>query len=160
MSKMEKFTLEEAHLQFAKETNNKVWELLSDEKRSESANQEMLEAAYASSYHWRIVGTALNRQRAEWMLAHVFTILGKSEAALAHAQACQALTEAHRDLMSDFDLAYAAEGLARAYALAGNLEEAGRLKAEARRLGDQIQDAEDMKIFDGDLDGGDWYGLT
>jgi hypothetical protein len=29
----------------------------------------------------------------------------------------------------------------------------------ARELGDQIKNAEDKKIFDGDIDGGDWFGF-
>jgi hypothetical protein len=159
MSEKEHFTLEEAHQEFAKSTNGKVWNLLMKESRSPAEDQEMLEAAYTSAYHWRVVGTPLHHQRAEWMLAHVHTVLGNAEAALAHAQTCQDLTEANKSLMKDFDLAFAAEGLARAHALAGNQDKAKRYKDQARQLGDQIQDAEDKQIFDGDFESGDWFGI-
>jgi hypothetical protein len=159
MEKKELYKLEEAQREFGKQTNKRTWELLMKENRSPTEDQQMLEAAYASSYHWKMAGTPLNHQRAAWLLAHVYTVLGQADQALFHARACQALTEKHQALMEDFDLAYAAEGLARANALAGSLDDARRLKTEARQLGNQIKDPEDKKIFDGDLDSGDWYGL-
>jgi hypothetical protein len=153
------FTLDEAHQEFAKQANGQVWKLLMQDNRTAEEDQRMLAAAFASAYHWSIVGTALHHQRAEWLLAHVHTALGNTSAALDHAQICQELTQANQELMKDFDLAYAAEGLARAHALAGNSAEAKRLKAEARRLGNLIQNAEDKQIFDGDFSGGDWFGV-
>jgi hypothetical protein len=153
------FTLDEAHQEFAKQANGQVWKLLMQDNRTAEEDQRMLAAAFASAYHWSIVGTALHHQRAEWLLAHVFTVLKDAAAALDHAKNCQQLTEANLDLMKDFDLAYAAEGLARAHALAGNLTEAKQLKAEARRFGDLIQNAEDKQIFDGDFDTGGWFGV-
>lgn len=159
MSEKVSFTLEEAHREFAKQSNRKAWDLLMLEDRSPVEEQEMLKAVYASAYHWGFVGIPLNHQRAEWMLAHVHTVLGNAQAALTHAARCYELTEANKHLMKDFDLAYAAEGLARAHALAGNQAEAKRYKEQARKLGDQIQDAEDKEIFDGDLKGGEWFGV-
>ena len=159
MTKKQQFTLEEAHQEFAKQANGKTWDLLMKTSRTTAEDREMLAAAYTSGYHWRFAGTPLHHQRAEWLLAHVHTVLGNAAAALAHAQYCASLTEANKSLMKDFDLAYAAEGLARAYALVGNPVEAMRHKTEARQLGDQIQNAEDKKIFDGDFESGDWFGV-
>jgi hypothetical protein len=34
------------------------------------------------------------------------------------------------------------------------------LKARVRQLGDQIADAEDRKMFAGDLAAGEWYGVA
>lgn len=159
MREKERFTLEEAHQEFAKSSNGKVWDLLMIEDRSPVEDQVMLTAAYASAYHWGFVGTPINHQRAEWLLAHVHTILGNVPAALVHAKRCYELTGMNQSLMKVFDMAYAAEGLARAHALAGNQAEALRYKDQARKLGDRIQDAEDKKIFDGDFEGGDWFGV-
>lgn len=159
MSEKELLTQEQAHQHFAKQSNGKVWELLMNEARTANQDQEMLMAAYASGYHWRFAGTPLHHQRAEWLIAHVHTVLGNAALALVHARNCQALTEANQSLMNDFDLAYAAEALARAHALDGNQAEAKRFKGEARRLGDLIKDPEDKKIFDGDFDGGGWFGI-
>lgn len=159
MDAKQNFTLEEAHREFAKQANGKTWDLLMKAERTTEDDQEMLAAAYTSGYHWRIVGTPLHHQRAEWLIAHVLTVLGSAELAVAHARSCQAITETHPDLMKDFDLAYAAEGLARAHALSGNLDQARQWKAKARQLGDEIKDTEDKKIFDGDFNGGDWFGI-
>lgn len=83
----------------------------------------MLHASHASLYHWLQVGTGSHHQRGEWMIAHVLTVLGNGNEAVRHANRCLELTEAHSDLMEDFDLAYAYEAMARSTALAGNIEE-------------------------------------
>ncbi len=61
--------------------------------------------------------------------------------------------------MEDFDLAYAQEALARANALAGEQEKALHHRQQAAKLGKQIKDPEDKKIFEGDFQGGNWYQL-
>jgi hypothetical protein len=155
----EKYTLDEAQKVFARQSNGKVWNLLDKTDRTAEENDEMIEAAYASLYHWRVVGTEVNLQRGEWMLAHVYTVLGKPKAAIKHANLCITLTGAHRDQMKDFDIAYAFEGMARALALNGTTEEARRYLAQAQTAGEAIAEAEDKQIFLGDLNSGDWYGV-
>ena len=159
MDTPEKYSLDEAHLKFAKQTNGKVWNLLNKPDRSTQESAEMIEAAYTSLYHWRIVGTAVNLQRGEWLIARVYTVLGQAEPALRYAQRCLDLTNAHRNLMEDFDIAFAYEGMARALALNSKIEEAKKFWAQARAAGDQIADAEDKQIFDDDFNGGEWYGI-
>ncbi len=61
--------------------------------------------------------------------------------------------------MKDFDLAYAQEALARAHALAGDLERAKDNHKTAEKLGRAIKDKEDQIIFQADLISGDWYGI-
>jgi hypothetical protein len=61
--------------------------------------------------------------------------------------------------MKDFDHAFAQEGLARAYAKAGDLEKAKKHYQLAAELGEEIRDTEDKKVFMGDFQGGDWFGL-
>jgi hypothetical protein len=99
MDTPEKYTLDEAHLKFAKQTNGKVWSLLAKPNRSADESTEMIEAAYTSLYHWRFVGTAMNLQRGEWLIARVYTVLGQAESALRYAQHCFYLTNAHREQM-------------------------------------------------------------
>ncbi len=155
----EKLTLAEAHLAFAKRTNGEVWGLLEKDQRSEDEDRRMLLAAYASQYHWLHVGTVVNQQRGEWMIARVYTVLGIADQALQHANRCVELTESFKDQMEDFDIAFAYEGLARANALAGNRQEAHRNLELAKAAGEAIADAEDNEIFMADLDCGDWYGV-
>lgn len=61
--------------------------------------------------------------------------------------------------MADFDLAYAHEGLARAYAIAGQREQAREGLKLAKQAGQAIADKERKKIFLGDLCSGNWGGL-
>jgi hypothetical protein len=59
--------------------------------------------------------------------------------------------------MKDFDLAYAQEGLARAYAMAGDLEVARNHHRRAVEAGKAIKDDEDREIFIGDLKAPPWF---
>lgn len=141
------------HLTQAKSIHGEVWSLLEKQNRTEDENRRMVHAAHASLYHWLHAGAAVNEQRGEWLIARVYATLGRAESALDHAQRCRAITEEHSDEMKDFDIAYAFEGLARAYALAGQADEAARFKKQAREAGNAIADAEDRKIFDHDYEG-------
>ncbi len=159
MSEEQRYTLEEAHTEFAKLSNGQVWNLLGKTDRSSEEDEEMLRDAFASLYHWGYAGTEIHQQRGEWMIAHVYTVLGDARPALKHAQRCLELTEAHKDQMEDFDIAYAYEGMARASALAGITETAKKYLELAKSAGEAIADAEDKEWFVGDLAGGEWYGI-
>lgn len=153
------FTLEEASLHFAKTLNGQVWNLLQKAERSPSENELMIYAAYASCYHWLNAGTSLHHQRAEWLIAHVYTELGMVEPACRHAYRCLDLTNEYAALMQDFDFAYGYEGAARANALAGKKGDARHFLHLAEEAGQAIHDSQDREIFLGDLNGGSWYGL-
>lgn len=159
MSQEQRYTLGEAHQAFARQLNGRVWELLEKEGRSRAEDEDMLHAAHASLYHWLQVGSAVHRQRGEWLLSRVHVVLGQLDAAQRHAQRCLELTERHPDEMADFDVAYAYEGVARAHALAGDWDEAQAYQERARQAGEAIVDQEDRAIFLDDLAGSDWYGL-
>ena len=159
MTQSETYSLEEAHQHFARALNGQVWGLLQKPERARSEDELMVYAAHASGYHWLQVGTGLHHQRAEWLIAHVYTVLGLAGAALRHAARCLELTNEFADLMQDFDWAYAYEGLARAHALAGNRKEALEYIQLAQESGEAIRDEQDKAIFLGDFGGGDWYGL-
>lgn len=62
--------------------------------------------------------------------------------------------------MEDFDLAFGQESLARAYVQAGDLYKARKHHQKAFALDEVLKDPEDQKIFIGDLESGDWFGLT
>lgn len=159
MAEPKTFTLEEAQLHFAKTLNGKVWELLGKPDRSPSDDEQMLHTAHASCFHWLSVGTPLHHQRGEWLIAHVYTVLGYAEPALRHARRCLALTEGNASLMQDFDWAYAHEGLARAFALAGDRGEAWHHWQIAKEKGEEIKGEDDKSLFMSDLQGGEWYGI-
>lgn len=159
MAEEEKYTLQEAHLKFAKKLNGETWDLLEKQDRSLEDEERMIHAAHASLYHWLQVGTAVNRQRGEYMLARAYAAADLGQEALRHARRCVQITIDHREKLEDFDVAFAYECLARAHACAGNADEALVFWQEAHKLGKAIADPQDKEIFERELYGGDWFGI-
>jgi hypothetical protein len=124
---------------------NEVWRLL----ESREDDDRMLHAAHASRFHWGEAEECApeNLARGEWQVARVYTVLGRAEPAIWHARRC--LEQCEQNGIGDWDLAYAYESLARAHALAGDVE-AENWKAKARAAGDAIADPEDREHFDED----------
>ena len=91
------------------------------------------------------------------MISHVYAILNRSEPALYHAKECMGLTEEHKFV--DFDLAYAYEAMARAFAAAGEKSECEKYIGLTKGAGEKIKNDEDKKIFVGDFESGPWYGM-
>jgi hypothetical protein len=152
------FDVNEAHIYFAKQVNGRTWELLGKKSRTQGEDEEMIHAAHTSLYHWLQVGTGAHHQRGEWMVSHVYAIIGLGQAALRHAKRCQSLTEEHKSLLGDFDFGYANEALARAYAVLGKAQSAAKYYKLAEEIGQNIADEEDRSWFMGDLQSGDWHG--
>jgi hypothetical protein len=144
---------------FAASLNGEVWNLLQKSDRSVIEKERMIHAAHASCFHWLVVGTGAHHQRGEWLIARVYTELGLVEPALRHAVRCLELTHEHKDLVKDFDWAYAYEGIARANALAGNSDDATKYRRLAEQHGNLIESEEDKKIFISDFLGGNWHGI-
>ncbi len=119
----------------------------------------MLLAANTSLFHWLQVGTAVHAQRGHWLLSRVYVVLARPHNAVEHALRCQEITQSNPDEMQDFDLAFAQEALARAYALIGDQGKAQEYLKVAKKLGQAIQNKEDQEIFTGDLNSGEWYGI-
>jgi hypothetical protein len=159
MMEEKSYTLDEAHLQFAKQANGTVWGLLDKKDRSPAEDGKMLHAAHASLFHWLHAGTALHHQRGEWLISRVHSVLGNGQEALRHAERCADLTRENADLMEDFDKAFALEAVARAHAVLGNRELAAKHIKLARKAGEAVADEENRSIFVQDFEGGDWHGL-
>lgn len=160
MSREETFASKEIHREFAIRSNGRIWELLEKENRTPPENDELLYAAYASCFHWLYAGTAVNQQRGEYLIAKAYISLEMSEPALYHAHKCLALTQENPGEMQDFDIAYAYEVLARAYAMNKNTAAAQKYLALTQEAGQQIQAPKDKEIFDNDLKNGPWFGLV
>jgi hypothetical protein len=137
--------------QLAVDLFNRAWTLMEADERTPEQDDELINTAHASAYHWAQVGTAANRARSEWQLSRVYTVLGRAEPALHHAARCQAICEATPEAMADWDLPYAHEALARAHALAGEGDKAGRHAAAARELAAGVAGAEDREHLEADL---------
>ena len=147
----------EVHRAIAKRTNGETWALLEKQDRTPDETTAMVAAAYTSMYHWNRVGGAPERARADWLISRVMVVLQDSDAALHHAR--RSAETCARGNVADFDLSYAHEGLARAYACAGDTDQAAREHALAVEAGNDIADEEDRRIFQADLAAGPWFGF-
>jgi uncharacterized protein YndB with AHSA1/START domain len=148
----------EWHRSLGIDAHMEVWALLGRDDRSPADDEAMLRAAYASAYHWSRAArrTEANESRGEWMISHVLAVLDRPDGAQHHAELSMAVVESAG--LTDFDLAYAHEALARAAACGGRLDDAARERAAAAAV--PIADDEDRKIFLGDLEAEPWYGLA
>ena len=129
---------------------NYTWTLLENEGRTEDQDVEMVHAAHASAYHWMQVGTAANRVRSEWQCSRVYSVLGRGEPALWHARKAQVICE--REGIGDWDLGFVYEALARAHAVAGDLQESARWLEQARNAATDIAEDGDRELLLADLE--------
>ena len=88
------------------ELNQQTWGLLGKKDHNAQDDNRMLAFAKTSLYHWHRSHEfkPVNEQRGEWMISHVYAVLGKSEEALSHAKKCWVLTESLN--LAGFDLVW------------------------------------------------------
>lgn len=150
---------ESSHKYYGIEFNQLVWSLLSKGDRSAEEDELMIHAAHTSHFHWLKCGTKVNEQRGEWLISRVYSVLNVPERAMFHAQRCKEITDEHLREMKDFDIAYANEVMARAFACNGNAAEAKRYFNAAKENGEKIADNEGKEMFMGDLNSEPWFGI-
>lgn len=138
-----------AHSAFARAAFNATWDLIETADRSPVQDREMLIRAFAARWHWGAVGTPENIVVSDWQVAHVASIVGEASIAMAFAQA--AYDAARAQALPDWLRASTAEGLARAYALAGDRASYQRYVDEARGLLDELTDDEDRDLITAQL---------
>ena len=140
-----------------KQMNNQTLDLLSKTDRSEDDNEKMVYFAKASLYHWRKSSNyqPVNEQRGQWLISHVFAVLNRGDEALVHAETCMDITM--NESLKGFDLAYAYESKARAYAAIGDSEKMNKCFLNAKSSGEKIKGDEDRKIFFNDLYKEPWF---
>lgn len=131
---------------------NLVWRFLEKSDRTLEDDETMVHAAHASRFYWGEVGTAANWARGDWQISRVYATLGRAEPALHHAERCLEVCLANPDAMEPFDLPYAYEALARAYAVAGDAGQSRHYLSLARQVGERIDDADDRELLINDLD--------
>lgn len=151
MPEEENFTIE-AHKKFAVELFNRTWELHDKKDRTKLENDEMLHAAHASAYHWSKLGKVVGEERfkqsfarAEYLLSRVNWALEHPEACLVHAKRSFEFCTEHN--IGDFDLAFAYEAMARAYAMTGNDAERNKYIELAKNAAEDIEKKEDKNYL-------------
>jgi len=138
------------HRQLAVDLFNHTWELLDKSERTQAEVDEMIHAAHASRYHWGLAGTAINVVRGEWQISRVYSVLGRGEPAHYHAQ--RSLEICQENGISDFDLAFAFEALARAASVLGYKQAMKKNLALAKEAGEQIAEQDDKDYFFSELE--------
>ena len=141
--------LPDSERQLAADLFNLVWTLLEQTGRTTEDDDRMVHAAHASRYHWGQVGGPEQLAIGEWQCARVYSVLGRAEPALHHARRCLEIATANP--VPDWLIASAHEGLARAYAVAGQRESAFASRAAAEAALTKVTDAEDRQVVQDDL---------
>ena len=137
------------HRQLGVDLFNSTWTLIEQSDRTPDDDILMIHMAHASAYHWLQVGAPENIARSHWHCSRMYTVLGRSEPAIYHAKLVLDVCE--QNDIGDWDLAFAYEALARAYAVAGNSAESARWLTKAQAASGAITDDEDRDLLLTDL---------
>jgi hypothetical protein len=138
-----------AHRQWGKQLFNHVWQLMERDSRTPDEDALMIHEAHASLYHWMQGGEPANFARGEWQVSRVYCVLHLPEPAKYHAH--RVLDICQRYGIGDWDLAFAYEALARAYAVAGDPDQANQYLGQARAASNDIAEDDDRELLQGDL---------
>ena len=156
--KDEKLTELEWHRKMAAQLFNKTWDLIDKgENRTSIENDDMVHSAHASRYHWGIVVNSgkypktgpKNLERGDWQISRVYALLKRQEPSLYYAKRC--LEVCNENKIGDFDIAFAYESMARAYAISGDSETKKYIE-KAKKAGNAIKEDGDKKYFFSELE--------
>jgi len=149
--------MNQIHQELAVNLFNQSWDLLLKEGRDRKDEDILVNMVHASLYHWRQIGEPINILRGEWMIAHVYTLLGHKEEALYHAENVMTLKEELNPL--DWDLAYCYEAMARVMALWGDHAAFKTCYEQALEAGKAIADSGSKQQFESDMQDANWFGM-
>jgi hypothetical protein len=123
---------------------NRCWELL-ESTRSADDDVELLTAAFSSRFHWSSVGAIEQWITSDWMVARAAAATSDGELSLRFAE--RAHRAAQENAVPDWLIASTAEGVARAFAVTGDVEAFNNWSALAARLIEVIADPEDKALI-------------
>ena len=129
----------------AKRLFNQTWELIDAPDRTPELDRLMLVTACAAWVHWDAIGTEQNRAIADWQVAHVASLLGYGDLAIAYATNAYDRTRAAK--LPDWMHASALEGLARAYAAAGDQQSRDEYLRLANEAVSIVTDQEERELI-------------
>ncbi len=122
-----------------------VWQLIEKPNRTPDDNEQMIQLAQASLWHWtqRSDCSDKNLSIGYWQASRVYALLGEAENARKYAQYCLGKTPVDEP----FYLGYAYEALARAESIADNSAKAKKHLTEAWCHAGRITDVEDKQLL-------------
>jgi hypothetical protein len=141
MVEQKRFDEKEWHKKSAVDNFNLVWILMEKKDRTKAEDDKMIHAAHASRFHWGEIGTPVEFERGEWQISRMYTVLNRPEPALYHAKRCLEICKENN--IGDWDIAFAYEAMARAYATAGNRSECKKYIQLAMEASEKIKEKGD-----------------
>ena len=139
------------HQKFAAASFNRTWDFIDLKSRSDEEVRQMLDAAHASSWHWRHRedATPQNRSIADWQLSRVHALAGNGAMALDYGNL--SLVTATETVLPFF-IGYAYEAIARANWVLGNLDDARAALAAAEEQLQLVTADDEISLLRPDLD--------
>ncbi len=138
------------HRELAVQLFNRAWDLMEKDNRTAEETDEMIHAAHASRYHWSQVGLPVNLCRGEWQISRMYSVLERGEPCLYHA--LRGLEIALNNDIGDWDLGFAFESVARAFAICGDIGAAREWYAKAKAQANHVAESENRELLLSDLE--------
>src|SRR4249919_2178714 len=133
----------------ASQANNRAWTLAEMLHRSPEEDEEMLQAAHAAMYFWKIVGKPSNHAHAAQLLAHVYALLKLPGPAAQYLS--KALPHFTQHDCAPWELAFAHAVAANVASAEGDEAAYARHYSEAKAAATQITDPETREMFNATL---------
>ena len=133
----------------ASSANNRAWVLAETLSRTPEADEEMLHAAHAAMYFWKIVGKPGNLAHAALLLAHVYALLKLPKPAAHYLS--QSLPYFLQTDSGPSELAFAHAIAANVACADGNAETHSRHYSQALVAAAQVVNPEERRIFEATL---------
>jgi hypothetical protein len=145
MTKLPENLLPESwHRFFAITANNAAWDI-SESLENVLNHTELLDAAHASAWHWRVAGTTINQMRSTMLLALIHARMDMGPSAWNYAESMKKyFTEISET--SDWELAFVYAIHAWAALACGKLDEYKVSYHKASLCLDAIKDPEDRAV--------------
>ena len=150
MSNETEFDISQGHRKFAASAFNRAWDFIDLKTRTDDEVRQMLDAAHASSWHWRHRddATAKNRSIADWQLSRVHALAGNGAMALDYGNLS---LETATETGLPFFIGYAYEAIARANWVLGSLDDARAALAAAEEQLALVPEEDDKALLRPDL---------
>lgn len=138
-----------AHRFFSASCFNAAWDLIDKKERTPEEDEQMIELALASIYHWkqRPDCTGQNLAVGYWQAARVYALAGQVD----NARRCGQLSLEHSQGTPPFYTGFAYEALARAEMVAGNPAKTQEYLQLAYSFAGQVSDPEEKQMLEADL---------
>ncbi|KLD63408.1 hypothetical protein [Dyella japonica] len=129
----------------ASQANNRAWTLAEKLQRPPEEDEEMLQAAHAAMYFWKIVGNPSNHAHAALLLAHAYALLELPEPAAYYLAKSLPYFEQHEG--APWEIAFSHAVAANVAFAQGDHAVHARHYAQAQAAAEQIADPETHEMF-------------